>query len=416
MITTVEALRIELEEVLHHLYDPSYRPSDALRQTLDYDLKGETWSVRARVLWAIEALKPSEQAPRGTRRQLAYAILHYRFILGLQQEEAANLLHISLRTLQRAQREAIHTLALEMWRTAGHAWDVGSDEEATSSDSETSSDWQAQIEAELASLRASAPNRVTVVSEVLHDVLELESVLTAGRGLQVEVRYVQERLTAAVHPSAMRQTIISTISRLTHRMDEGLITIYAGLESGQVKITIAATLSSPEDPEDLVHHILLASGGSVQAEVDGTRAFVYIYMPSTGEALVLTIDDNPDMLHYYRRCATGTPYRIVEATSGRDALEIIRRKPPDAIVLDVMLPDVDGWKLLMQLHKDPKTSSIPIIVCTVVREQELAHSLGAAGFLNKPFAPQEFVAALDRLLHPQLAAPEREPGNSPEAS
>jgi len=64
-------------------------------------------------------------------------------------------------------------------------------------------------------------------------------------------------------------------------------------------------------------------------------------------------------------------------------------------VLDVMLPDIDGWELLTQVHAHPRGREIPVIVCTVVREQELALSLGAAVFVDKPIRRREFIEALE---------------------
>ena len=67
------------------------------------------------------------------------------------------------------------------------------------------------------------------------------------------------------------------------------------------------------------------------------------------------------------------------------------------IVLDVMLPDpaIDGWELLAQLHEHPETRSIPVIICSVIRERQLALSLGAASYLPKPVRRKDFIEALD---------------------
>jgi CheY-like chemotaxis protein len=132
--------------------------------------------------------------------------------------------------------------------------------------------------------------------------------------------------------------------------------------------------------------------------VDEDHVFLWAEMPSVGRIIVLAVDDNPDMARFYRRSAEGTSYRIVHVAQGQEAFKTIEAIAPDIIVLDVMLPDVDGWQLLMHLHEHHATRSIPVIVCTVVREEELALSLGAALYLPKPVRPHEFIQALDQAL------------------
>jgi CheY-like chemotaxis protein len=66
------------------------------------------------------------------------------------------------------------------------------------------------------------------------------------------------------------------------------------------------------------------------------------------------------------------------------------------IVLDVMMPRIDGWEMLGRLRSNRATSHVPVIVCTIMAQEELALSLGAAGFLKKPVTRQDFLAALDR--------------------
>ena len=82
-----------------------------------------------------------------------------------------------------------------------------------------------------------------------------------------------------------------------------------------------------------------------------------------------------------------TTYETIEATH------------PDVIVLDVMLPDVDGWKLLTYLREAPISLDIPIIVCSVIKEEELALALGAERFLAKPVRPRLFVETLNQVLN-----------------
>ena len=65
-----------------------------------------------------------------------------------------------------------------------------------------------------------------------------------------------------------------------------------------------------------------------------------------------------------------------------------------------MLPDIDGWDLLTRLHENPDTRPLPVLICSVMREKELARALGARYFLSKPVQRQDFIVALDTVLKP----------------
>ncbi|MCB0134844.1 MAG: response regulator, partial [Caldilineaceae bacterium] len=91
------------------------------------------------------------------------------------------------------------------------------------------------------------------------------------------------------------------------------------------------------------------------------------------------------------------------ATSGEAALAQVRQATPQAIVLDVMMPHQDGWEVLQALRQEPACATVPIIVCSVLREHDLALSLGANDTLVKPVSQPALLDVLRRwlgTLHP----------------
>jgi len=134
--------------------------------------------------------------------------------------------------------------------------------------------------------------------------------------------------------------------------------------------------------------------------VDGNKLVLDMFLPLAARIKVLVVDDNPDLIHFYQRYVQGTRYQIVPLAEGTRALEVVETVKPDVIVLDVMLPNVDGWELLTSLREHPAARSLPIIICSVVREEELALALGAARYIPKPVRRQEFIQALDQVLAP----------------
>ena len=77
---------------------------------------------------------------------------------------------------------------------------------------------------------------------------------------------------------------------------------------------------------------------------------------------------------------------------------MVEKHSPRGIVLDVMMPEVDGWQMLGRLRRHPVTGHIPILICSIVSQEELAFSLGARGFLRKPVTRKNLLDALELLV------------------
>jgi CheY-like chemotaxis protein len=88
---------------------------------------------------------------------------------------------------------------------------------------------------------------------------------------------------------------------------------------------------------------------------------------------------------------------VLRARDGVEALELIRKVPPVAVVLDIKLPRRDGWQVLAELKKDPATAGIPVVIASVVDDRSRGLALGADEYLLKPISRDELVDALRRL-------------------
>jgi twitching motility two-component system response regulator PilH len=415
----------EVEEALRHLHDPDYQPREALCAAIGCDFANGMPAVRAAVFRAIEILKPPLGTPPTASTRQAYDLLYNRFVLGLTQEETAYRLKVSRRTVNRLQHRAAHALAGALWRRSQtleqvpRGYPEGDDGLSPGEPPADMSipDWYSQVQRELDSLQAKAPDAWCDVEEAIDSVLGFVSPLASELGIRLEVRSVQPGLTAAIHPVLLHQVLLSTLRRFAPYVSDGQVGVYARLEDGNTRITLtgATAEGSGLSEKSFAGGIPISKDTSIEARVDGTQAFVWISVPSIGKITVLVVDDNEDMARFFRDCTLGTSYHIVHITQGCVLFETIEATAPDIIVLDVMLPDIDGWRLLMRLHEDPATRSIPVIICSVVQEEGLALSLGAARYLPKPVRPREFIQALDQVLPLVPAAALRSPESNTEA-
>lgn len=116
---------------------------------------------------------------------------------------------------------------------------------------------------------------------------------------------------------------------------------------------------------------------------------------------VLVVDDEPDVLLLCRLNLRQRGHELLEASDGGRALELAREGHPDVIVLDLMMPGMNGYQVLEALQRDDATSGIPVLVLTAKSlraDRERSHGLGAAAFLTKPFLPSELCEMVDSLV------------------
>jgi CheY-like chemotaxis protein len=103
------------------------------------------------------------------------------------------------------------------------------------------------------------------------------------------------------------------------------------------------------------------------------------------------------LVRLVERYLTDHAYRVVPAMDSQEGLRLAQDLLPDAIVLDVMMPGMHGWEVLQRLRNHPKTGGIPVIICSVFNNPELAYSLGASFFLPKPISRDDVLDALRQL-------------------
>ena len=116
---------------------------------------------------------------------------------------------------------------------------------------------------------------------------------------------------------------------------------------------------------------------------------------------ILVVDDEPDAVELIEFNLKAAGYDVVTAADGEEALKKTRSLLPSLIVLDLMLPEVDGLEVCKILRRDPQTSAIPIIMLTAKAaeiDRVLGLELGADDYIAKPFSPRELVLRIKRLL------------------
>src|SRR3954469_12765712 len=118
-------------------------------------------------------------------------------------------------------------------------------------------------------------------------------------------------------------------------------------------------------------------------------------------ARVLIVDDDPDILRLVSYNITQAGFEVIAASTGRKALEIAQKQHPDLIILDVMLPDVDGMEVCRTLRQQSPSRKIPIIMLTARGDEidrVVGFELGADDYVSKPFSIRELVLRVKSIL------------------
>jgi CheY-like chemotaxis protein len=242
----------------------------------------------------------------------------------------------------------------------------------------------------------------------------------------------------------VRQVLINFLSNASKFTDDGTITIDASLVSGpkgKPEVMVTVTDTGPGiGPEDQIKLFLPFSqvddsptrktGGTglglsicrsliemhngriglLSSDIGKGSTFYFtlpVAMPDTAPLrqhespndtnVVLCIDDDPRVINLYERYLKPSGYQVVALTNPKQALERIKEVKPFAITLDIMMPEKDGWQVLRDLKNSPEAREIPIIVCSILENQEKGFSMGAADYLVKPFLQEDLINAIGRL-------------------
>jgi DNA-binding response OmpR family regulator len=160
----------------------------------------------------------------------------------------------------------------------------------------------------------------------------------------------------------------------------------------------------------LARQLAEAHGGSIELEsTRGSGSTFTLVLPEMrgsiapgpadrdGRRLVLIVEDDPSSVALLRAWLEPEGYAIAVAVDGETGLDMARNLIPDAILLDILLPGIDGWDVLQQLRLDRRTRSLPILVVSVVEDQQLGLALVAADYFVKPLERDEILARLAKV-------------------
>ncbi len=399
---TPAKLEEQLRESLGYLHDPYRLRQSPLAVLFGVANRHDTPSALRHILTeAIESLEPPRGTPDDSRAWRMYESLYYRYVEQFSQDEVADQMGLSARQVRREQAAAMEELAYKLWDQF-RIDEIHPPEEPGTGEPAPLED---ALSEELAWLRETPPDTTADLRDVLPAVTKLTRPLAEQRGVSIVVDELNQPIKAAIDPVALRQVMLHMLDlAIAKSPPEGRIRASVRRSGWQILIRLESLGSSVSGPDtsDIEAKLQLARqlgqmcGCSIRVMRNGTPFVAEVTVMGVAQIPILIVDDNVGTLQLMQRYLQGTRYHPHEIQTAQDAVPMAATLSPAVIILDVMMPQVDGWEILGRLREHPETRHIPVIVCTILGQRELALALGAAGFLRKPFTRQALLEELNQ--------------------
>jgi CheY-like chemotaxis protein len=406
----------ELQKVLQNLYDPAELRKSPLATLLNLENRpNPALALQDTITNAIQSLRPRTDVPLKSNAWRLYHVLTYRYIEQSSQAFVADNMGLSVRQLRREEREGERILAEYLWKKYNLQSKVASSTETAPqplADLPPQNLHTPDQEQELEWLRESFPSEMVQIQELVDSVLKAITPLAQSVGIPITCQIPENTPPVMGQITVMRQALLNLLLAGLHlaaneridivveNTDDGLwLNICTAGDPVTQRGVMPPQQTNSTDFIEMAQKLSDLFGGqmTVSSHQRGSPDFcATLLLPVTDQIPVLIIDDNADTLRLLQRYLSGTPFRFIGLHDPEQTMDVIQELLPRIVVMDVMMPGMDDWELLGRLRAHPTTHDIPIIVCTILPQEQLALALGAAGFIRKPVNRQVFLAELER--------------------
>ena len=399
-------LAVQVRLGLEHLHDFAYLQNLPLVGALGSSGRTADQAVRllrAELLAAIERLNPGQGvAPRAKERR-PYALLYGRYVQGLDTAELTAELAISVRQLRREHKRALGAVVELLWERFGPELQPqrpAAVAPAVSAGPERDGQ-AAEAEAEAEQLISQGRAEDLDLSALVAGIVAMLAPVAAGRHTHLAHRLPADLPPVHADRVVLRQGLLELVSRAMDRAQGGSVLI-DGEAGADMVLRITARNGAETDGRPpgvglaISQRLIVSLGGRIEIHEEPGWCCATVTLLPAEHAPILVMDDNQGLVELFRRYLAGRPYRVVQAQTVEQAIRHAREARLRLILLDVMMPQQDGWEVLQLLRQAPETRDIPVAVCSVLHEPELARALGASDYIAKPVTQDVLLAKVEQ--------------------
>jgi len=392
----------DVKDALSNLYDPIHLQSHPLVEQLTLPAgRGETaGEVLRQLFWdTIKSLQPATSIPISAPEWTTYRLFWLHYVQAFTLAQTCEELGLSQRSFYRRHREGLEAIASILWTKHRRQ------KPAQVPDHEDSP--QERATAEAIRLATQSRRQAVDLCRILREATATLHPLAEQQSVHLAVHCPDSLPAAYGDPALFHQIILNVLTEALRLVATDVLSLTVTSRAQDTLWQVSGLSGTRAPTRDLQTRNGLAVGEAllefyggrlwlVQGE-DGSPT-LHFTVPAAEPVTVLVIDDDLNTIQLYRRYMQGPPYSVRAARTSEELDAHLAESRPDVILLDVLMPIEDGWKLLQRLKTSAETRGIPVIICSVLPQPQLAVALGAAEVLQKPINESDLLETVEQVL------------------
>ncbi len=395
-----EAFVRDVKDALCNLYDPMHLQSHPLVEQLALSVgRGETaGEALRRLLWdTIKTLQPAASIPSSAPEWTTYRLFWLHYVQAFPLAQTCEELGLSQRSFYRRHREGLEAIASILW-TKHHKKE--SDQQPRDALSP-----QERATAEATRLAVQSRRQAVDMCQILREATATFRPLAEQQGIRLAIDCPSALPAAYGDPALFHQIILNVLTETLHlaATDVLALRVISREQDSLWQISGLSKTRAPEQDLQMLNGLAVSQallevyGGRLWLEQGEDKSLALFFtIPVAEPVTVLIIDDDLNTIQLYRRYLQRPPYSVREARTSEELEIHLADSRPDVILLDVLMPVEDGWKLLQRLKTARETRDIPVIICSVLPQPRLALALGATEVLQKPISASDLLEAVEQ--------------------
>jgi CheY-like chemotaxis protein len=394
-----------VKDALAGFYDPAHLETHPLAHCLaPTSSVPETRGLELRELLAetIEMLRPASTVPYDHPEWLGYRVMRERYVECRHPDEVCAELGLGRTSFYRHHRKALAAVTAILWRRCCQTADL-----APAADQALDADPRAHAREEAAALARSSRRQRVNLSNALRDLLPLLTLCAEQEGIAITVSAPADLPATYADPAMLRQIVLNVIPEAARMAARDSLTLSVTPRAHDVLWVLhgldaqeaARCDVSQTDGFVVSQELLDVYGGALSLECEGDEATLRFTLPTVRPWTILIVDDNPEAAELYRRYLQEVDCVLWVARDAQEVAQRLADGTPDLVLLDVLMPNEDGWSVLQRLKTDPATAHVPVVICSVLSQPRLGLALGATEVLQKPISQEDLLQTVAQLLH-----------------